>query len=212
MPRHRGCLQAPLPILSCVSLLGHTDWVTHIRIGPSCVAEPSAVARRVQFHSDQSHSGIDNVSGRLLCTASRDHSIRVWLLADCERRASCLHVLRGHTRWLTGIELGLSTGIAHSPQVRVALHNASASAHGSLPSPCAAARRRRDPLPSFLVRGNRPRAPAHTIRMGHTQAHPHTRATGTSARTRTHSCARCARPCPITPASQLRLVCVCLSR
>ena len=73
-----------------VRLLGHTDWVTHVQLaGRAAAAEPD-------------EGGAAAVPPpQWLCTASRDHSLRVW----CVRSRTCLHELRCHTRWINGLAI-----------------------------------------------------------------------------------------------------------
>ena len=50
----------------------------------------------------------------VLVSASRDHSLRVWRVQVDERSAAvsaeCLHVLGGHSRWITGLAVSVARG------------------------------------------------------------------------------------------------------
>jgi WD40 repeat protein len=70
-----------LAVLDERALLGHTDRVTHM-----------------DAHASRG-SGV-------LVTGSRDHTARVWSLCGGQQYGTCLHIVRGHTRWVTSVCLG----------------------------------------------------------------------------------------------------------
>lgn len=109
-----------LALLAESTTPGHSDWVTQIALRPQ--------------HSDRKADvkGTAREEGMgLFCSASRDHSVRVWHV-DVERhvergtapsiRAHCLHVLHGHARWVTGLAMGAARAHLCSPADPIGAH------------------------------------------------------------------------------------------
>ena len=115
VPRDKSPAQLPTLVLSAVTRLsGHTDWVTHLamwfdachdHVGWTCGGSAPAAS-----DSDtQAVLARHGAPPALLCSGSRDHSVRIWSLAgesSMEGYGACLHVLRGHSRWISGLRLG----------------------------------------------------------------------------------------------------------
>ena len=120
-----------LTFIRDVYLEGHTDWVTHLEI---CCAEDADTSRRDGDDTcggDTSRAKLSPrrfarppsgaaASGtwRLLLSGSRDHTVRVWSLREDGRRrkyGECLHVLHGHSRWLTSLAIGFCRAMKPPP-------------------------------------------------------------------------------------------------
>jgi WD40 repeat protein len=109
-------LPLPLALLAESTTPGHSDWVTQIAL------RPQHFDRKADAKGTAREEGMG-----LFCSASRDHSVRVWHVDVHSRtapsiRVHCLHVLHGHARWVTGLAIGAARAHLCSPADPIGAH------------------------------------------------------------------------------------------